>query len=79
MDMTSIKAEFGNRIAFHGGIDLQQTMAHGSPVDVRREVADRIKVLGAGGGYICTTAHNIQADAPLENILALYSAPRNWA
>ena len=77
MDMVRIKAEFGGRIAFHGGIDLQQTMVNGSLEDVRREVAERIRVLGAGGGYICTTAHNIQADTPLENTLALYSAPRH--
>jgi uroporphyrinogen decarboxylase len=76
MDMARIKALFGGRIAFHGGIDLQQTMVSGSPEDVRQEVAERIRILGAGGGYICTTAHNIQADVPLENILALYSAPR---
>ncbi|TRZ45696.1 hypothetical protein D4S03_11695 [bacterium] len=77
MDMTRIKAHFGDRIAFHGGIDLQQTMVSGSPQDVRQEVVDRIRVLGDGGGYICTTAHYIQADAPLENILALYCAPRH--
>lgn len=76
MDMVKIKAEFGSRLAFHGGIDLQQTMAYGTPDDVRREVAQRIHVLASGGGYICATAHNIQADTPLENIIALYTAPR---
>jgi uroporphyrinogen decarboxylase len=79
MDMAKIKANFGDRLAFHGGIDLQQTMTSGSPEDVRREVFERIKVLGAGGGYICSTAHNIQADTPVENILALYTAPRAFS
>jgi uroporphyrinogen decarboxylase len=77
MDMEKIKSEFGSRIAFHGGIDLQQTMSQGTPADVKNEVADRIRVLGKGGGYICTTAHYIQADTPLENVISLYSAPRN--
>ena len=77
MDMEKIKSVFGSRIAFHGGIDLQQTMSQGTPTDVKNEVADRIRVLGNGGGYICTTAHYIQADTPLENVIALYSAPRN--
>lgn len=76
MDMAKIKADFGDRLAFHGGIDLQQTMKIGSAEDVKREVVERIRVLGAGGGYICTTAHHIQADTPMENILALYTAPR---
>jgi uroporphyrinogen decarboxylase len=76
MDMQKIKDEFGRKIAFHGGIDLQQTMAHGTVEDVRAEVASRISILGKNGGYICTTAHYIQADTPLENVIALYTAPR---
>lgn len=77
MDMRKIKDEFGTRVAFHGAIDLQQTMARGNQNDVFNEVDERIKVLGKGGGYICTTAHYIQADTPIENIIALYTAPRN--
>ena len=77
MDMEKIKKEFGERIAFHGGIDLQQTMSQGTPEDVRSEVASRISVLGKNGGYICTTAHYIQADTPLENVIALYTTQRN--
>lgn len=76
MDMEKIKREFGERIAFHGGIDLQHTMANGTPEEVQSEVASRIAVLGKDGGYICTTAHYIQADTPLKNVIALYTAPR---
>lgn len=76
MDMARFKREFGAQIAFHGGIDLQETMPHGTPAQVQAEVAERIRVLGAGGGYICATAHYIQADVPLANIIALYTAPR---
>lgn len=76
MDMARLKSEFGGRIAFHGGIDLQETMPHGSPAEVQAEVRQRCQVLGQGGGYICTSAHYLQADTPLENILALYTAPR---
>lgn len=78
MDMQYIKDTFGGRVAFHGGIDLQQTMARGTPQDVITEVGDRIRVLAKGGGYICTTAHYIQADTPVENVLALYLADRNF-
>lgn len=76
MDMARIKAEFGDRLSFHGAIDIQQTLPLGTPQDVRAEVRDRIRVLGRGGGYVCTSAHYIQADTPLENIVALYTAPR---
>lgn len=78
MDMARIKADFGNRLAFHGGLDLQQTMNYGSAEEVQSEVIERIRVLGAGGGYVCTTAHNIQADTPIENILALYTTSREF-
>jgi uroporphyrinogen decarboxylase len=79
MDMALIKKEFGERIAFHGGIDLQETMARGTPEQVQAEVRERINVLGDKGGYICTTAHYIQNDAPIANILALYTADRSLA
>ena len=68
--------EFGQKIAFHGGIDLQQTLPYGTPQEVADEVQDRCRVLGKGGGYICTSAHYIQGDVPVENILSMYLAPR---
>jgi uroporphyrinogen decarboxylase len=76
MDMARIKAEFGSRISFHGAIDIQHTLPHGTPTQVQAEVQARCRVLGRDGGYICTSAHHIQADTPLENIVALYTSPR---
>jgi len=76
MDMAQIKREFGGRIAFHGGIDLQHTLPYGTQEDVAAEVRSRCRVLGAGGGYICTSAHYIQADVPVENVLAMYLTGR---
>jgi uroporphyrinogen decarboxylase len=76
MDLARIKAEFGDRLSFHGAIDIQHTLPHGTPGEVQAEVQNRCRVLGRGGGYICTSAHYIQADTPLANIIALYTAPR---
>jgi uroporphyrinogen decarboxylase len=76
MDLARIKREFGARLAFHGGVDIQHTLPYGSPEAVRAEVRARCRVLGEGGGYICASAHYIQADTPLENILALYTSRR---
>ena len=76
MEREALKRDFGGRIVFHGGVDNQRTLPFGTAEDVRREVADNLRILGAGGGYICTSAHYIQADTPLENILAMYTAPR---
>ena len=76
MDMARIKSEFGDRLSFHGGVDIQQTLPHGTPEDVQAEVRERCRILGEGGGYICTSAHYIQADTPIENIVAMYTTPR---
>ncbi len=79
MNLARIKAEFGDRLSFHGGIDLQHTLPHGTPDEVQAEVRERCELLGRGGGYICTSAHYIQADTPLENIVAMYTARRELA
>jgi uroporphyrinogen decarboxylase len=76
MDLARIKAEFGERLSFHGAIDIQQTLPHGTPEAVQAEVRERCRLLGRGGGYICTSAHYLQADTPLENIIAMYTTPR---
>jgi len=76
MDMARIKREFGAKLSFHGGVDIQHTLPFGSPEEVQAEAQERCRVLGPGGGYICAPAHYIQADTPIENIIALYTAQR---
>jgi uroporphyrinogen decarboxylase len=76
MDLARIKQKFGRRLALHGGIDIQHTLPYGSPEAVQAEVRQRCQVLGRDGGYICASSHNIQADTPLENILAMYTTCR---
>lgn len=72
MEREGLKADFGDRLIFHGAVDNQQTLAFGSVDDVRREVADNLRILGAGGGYILAPCHNIQPVSPPENIVAMY-------
>jgi len=78
MDPEMLKENFGDRLAFHGGISIQKTMPFATPAEVRREVADKIQTLGRSGGYILSTSHNIQADAPIENLLALLEAHKEF-
>ncbi len=49
-----------------------------NPDDVREEVKRRIEVLGPGGGYVCTSVHNIQKEVPPENICAMLEAAREF-
>ncbi len=74
MEREGLKRDFGERLIFHGGVDNQQTLAFGTPADVRAEVAENLRILGAGGGYILAPCHNIQAISPPENVVALYEA-----
>jgi len=74
MDRERLKRDFGEQVIFHGGVDNQQTLPFGTVEDVRREVIDNIRILGAGGGYILAPCHNIQAVSPPENVVAMYEA-----
>jgi len=68
-----LKKQFGDRIVFWGGaIDTQKTLPFGTPEDVKKEVIERIKFFGPGGGFIFNAIHNIQAKTPVENLVALF-------
>ncbi|NIA08000.1 MAG: methyltransferase [Actinobacteria bacterium] len=73
MDTKKLKAEFRNDLTFWGGgCDTQMVLARGTPDDVRQEVRRRVDDLAPGGGFVFCQVHNIQADVPVENILAMY-------
>jgi len=73
MDPGRIKRRYGRDLAFWGGgVETQTTLPFGSVADVRREVKERVQLLGAGGGYVFAPIHNLQADIPPEKILAIY-------
>ncbi|MHB8897635.1 MAG: uroporphyrinogen decarboxylase family protein [Thermoguttaceae bacterium] len=76
MDRRELKVRYGDRLSFHGSISIQRTLPFGTPDDVRNEVRERMETLASGGGFIFCTAHNIQADTPTENIVALFEAYR---
>jgi len=72
MGLEGLARDFGASLVFHGALDNQQTLPFGSPGDVRREVAENIRVLRNSKGYIVAPCHNIQPNTSTENILALY-------
>lgn len=71
-----LQAEFGGRISFHGGLDMQRLLTRGTPDQVQAEVRRYRDVLGRQGGYILAPAHLFQPDVPPDNILAVYQADR---
>jgi len=77
MDPQTLKERFGDRVTFWGGgVDTQRTLPFGAPGQIREEVLRRIEIFGAGGGFVFNTVHNVQANTPPENLVALYEAVR---
>jgi len=72
MEREGLKRDFGDRLIFHGAVDNQYTLPFGTAEEVRQEVLDNLRILGAGGGYILAPCHNIQANTTVENIIAMY-------
>jgi len=62
----------GDDLVFHGAMDNQAILPFGTVEEVRQEVLDNYRTLGAGGGYILCPCHNIQPVTPVENIIAMY-------
>jgi len=71
MDPYEMKREFGDRLAFWGGVSTQQLLPYGTPDEVRSEVRRLMDEVGEGGGYICAPAHSIPGDAKPENVMAM--------
>ncbi len=79
MDPRWLKERFGERLVFWGGgVDTQKLLSFGTPQEVRAQVRERLEVLGKGGGYVFAAIHNIQAGVPVENLLALFEAAREY-
>lgn len=76
MDIEQLKRDYGDKLAFWGGISTQRTLPYGTPDEVRKETRAVRNLMAEGGGYILSPAQSIQDDVPLENILALLEVAR---
>src|SRR5579872_2160249 len=74
-----LKADFGERLTFWGGgVDTQQVLPFGTPVEVRRQVLERCEIFARGGGFVFNTIHNVQARTPVANIVAMLDAVKEF-
>jgi uroporphyrinogen decarboxylase len=78
MDPAKVKRDFGKHLTFWGTVDIQEVPPFGTVEDVSNEVKLRLRTVGKGGGLIIAPAHNIQAQVPLENILAFYETAKTY-
>jgi uroporphyrinogen decarboxylase len=79
MEPAALKRDFGRDLVFWGGgVETQSVLPFGTPQDVKDNVRRNLDALAPGGGYVFNTIHNIQADVPPENIVAMWEALREY-
>jgi len=76
MDILALKRQFGRDLTFCGGLRTQDLLPRGTPDQIRDEVRRLKQTMGAGGGYILEPGITVQADVPLENMLAMIDEAR---
>jgi uroporphyrinogen-III decarboxylase len=80
MDPSILKERYGDRLVFWGGgADTQSTLPFGTPEEVRRQTLERCEIFGANGGFVFNTVHNIQARTPINNLVAMFEAVKEFS
>jgi len=75
-----LKSNYGNKLVFWGGgVDTQHTLPFGTPEKVKEEVRRNIEIFGRGGGFIFNFVHNVQATVPIENLMAVFEAFKEYS
>ncbi len=75
MEPQKLKQKYGDRIVFWGGgVNTQYTLPFGTADEVKKEAVERIEIFSKNGGFVFTTIHNIQANTPPENVIAMFEA-----
>ena len=78
MSLGALKAEYGDRLAFVGGIDAESVLRNGTPESIRAAVQQALEDAARGGGLILgASSEELFEDFPLENILAMHEAVRS--
>jgi len=77
MEAEGLKNDFGDRLTFWGGgCDTHFVLSRGTPQEIRRHVAQQIAIFKPGGGFVFQQVHNILADVPPENVVAMFDAAK---
>jgi uroporphyrinogen decarboxylase len=78
MAAEGLKQDFGKDITFWGGgCDTQWLLSHGTPEEVSDHVKRQVEIMRQGGGFVFQQVHNILADVPPQNIVAMFDAARS--
>ena len=79
MDPAQLKRTYGNHFIFWGGgCDTREVLPNGNPATIRQNVNELLDIWSPGGGYIFQQVHNIMANVPAENILAMFDTVHHY-
>ncbi len=75
MEAAALKRDFGDALTFWGGgCDTREVLPSGTPAQVRDHVLRQVEIMAPGGGFVFQQVHNLMADVPPENIVAMFAA-----
>ena len=79
MDPRHLKDTYGDNITFWGGgVDTQKVLSFGTPEEVSNQVQRECEILSKNGGFVFNTVHNIQANVPIGNMVAMLDTLHNF-
>lgn len=79
MDPKYLKQTYGGDLVFWGGgVDTQRTLPFGTPDEVRDQVRERIDIFAPGGGFVFCSIHNVVANVPIDNLLAMFETVKEY-
>lgn len=79
MEAEGLKRDFGRDITFWGGgCDTQHILPEATPEQVRDHVLRQCEIMAPGGGFVFQQVHNILANVPAANIIAMYDAVKEF-
>ncbi len=79
MDPRHIKQTYGDDLVFWGaGVDTQNTLPSGTPDEVRAQVLEMCEIFSQGGGFVFNSVHNLLPQSPVENLVAMFDAVKEF-
>ena len=78
MSPEGLKKDFGKMICFSGALDEELLLRQGTPQSVREGVKELLDTMAPGGGFILGPSHKLKVETPVENVIAMYEAAKEW-
>ncbi len=78
MEPSGLKEDFGKYITFSGALDEELLLRQGTPETVKQGVKDLLDTMAPGGGFFLGPSHKLKVETPVENVIAMYEAAKEW-